>query len=416
MLLLCVICISTISYAQVVGDVSFLKGKWLEVAISDCGTYTSGANGVITTPPAPYHENNFDGSLGFTNDWSQDGWDLGVPDQCGDYVMPGSPEEGFALQYGDGPVYGNIGPYCYSYGLFTPDLPHFSGSNIYNLNAGAIRKSIWQGTNGVLGVVISQTTYYSTKKQSFVTIVDICNGGDDITDLYYARNVDPDNDQVTNGIFNTQNNVVKQYLTGGYSHVEASSTIASPCYASYVTADPRAKVSHGNFSMGEPYDMWNGLNGYIQTTGANNEDASIQVSYKIESLAHNDCECVAYSTVLLPATVPENVALSSTACATLGTLARYGEDLVAEYLENPIAFLQNEFFTYPNPSNGNFTLNMFDIENANIRIVNALGEVVYTANGVSNVSGIYLDNALPGLYFITVEHDGKTNTKSIVIE
>ncbi len=142
----------------------------------------------------------------------------------------------------------------------------------------------------------------------------------------------------------------------------------------------------------------------------------IKVSFKINSLATNTCDCVAYSTVFKSSAVNENVTLTSTACATLGTLSRYGVDLAEQYLDDSINFLQSEFFTYPNPSNGNFTLNMFDIENANVKIVNALGEIVFYASGVSNVSGIYLDNALPGLYFITVEHDGKLNTKTIVID
>ena len=71
---------------------------------------------------------------------------------------------------------------------------------------------------------------------------------------------------------------------------------------------------------------------------------------------------------------------------------------------------------YPNPSNGNFTLNLFEIENADITIVNTLGEVVYTATGASKLKGIYLGDITPGLYYITAVHDGTSVTKSIVIE
>lgn len=415
-LMLCALTITTITNAQIVSDVSYLKGKRVEVAVSDCGTYGSGADGAIMAAPVGYHDNMPDGSLSYVNDWGEDGFDVGVPTECGDYVLPGSPEEGFAIQIGDGPVYGNLQAYCYRFGMIAPGSPDFSGGNITNINGGTFRKNIWQGTNTDLGLAINQTTYYSTKKQSFVTIVDICNGGDAIADVYYARNVDPDNDQVTNGTFLTKNDVKKQYATDGYSMVAASSTVASPCYMSYVAGDSRAKASRGNFSMGDPSDMWNGVGGYIQTTGAVNADEAIQISFKIDSIGHNTCDCVAFSTVFSPSLVSESVTLSNTACATLGTLARYGEDMVGAYIDNPDHFLHNEIFAYPNPSNGNFTLNLFEIENADITIVNTLGETVYSAKGVNKLTGIYLNNITPGLYFITAVHDGTSITKSIVIE
>jgi len=408
---------ATLSNAQIVGGVSYLKGKFVEVAISDCGTYGSGAAGVTQAAPVGYNENTLDGSLSFGNDRNADGWNLGVPDQCGDYIMPGSPEDGFAVQMGAGTVYGNIQPSCYSPSLFVANAPDFTGTNTFNLNAGAIRKSIWQGTNTELGLAIAQTSYYLNKKQAILTIVDICNGGADLYEVYYARNADPDNDQLTTGDFTTKNNAVTQYAASGYSHVSAASNTGSPCYMSYVTGDARGKVSRGNFAMGEPNDMYNGLSGYVTTSGAVSADEAIQVSFKIDTIANNDCACVAYSTVLTPAGVLEQVALTNTACATLGTLARYGEDAVAAYLDDPIYFLNNEMLVYPNPSNGNFTLNLFEIEDATITVVNATGQLVYTATGVSNFAGVTLEDLTPGLYFVNAAYgDGKVITKSVVIE
>ncbi len=410
------ICTVTFSYSQIVGGVSYLKGKYVEVAISDCGTYTSGSGGVIVAAPADYHQNMLDGTLGYTVDNGKDGWDLGVPDQCGDFVMPGSPEEGWAIQIGSGTVYGNLQPFCYNPTAFIAGAPSFPGANTTNVNGGMIRKSIWQGTNTGLGLAISQTTYFLTKKQSLLTIVDICNGGDLKTDVYYARNVDPDNDQITTGSFTTINNVKKQFAADGYSHVSASSASGSPCYMSFVTGDSRGKVSQGNFAMGEPNDMYNGASGYVTSTGAVTGDIAMQVSFKMDSLDHNDCNCIAYATVFTTTGIPEQITLTNTACATLGTLARFGDDVVSQYLDDPAYFLNNEFVAYPNPSSGNFTINMFDIEHANISVVNAVGQVVYTATDASNIAGIYLENATPGIYFVTIEHDGKVNTKSVVIE
>lgn len=405
------------SQAQIVSGVSFLKGKWIELAVSDCGTYASGAEGALVLAPDGYHENMLDGTLSFTNDANADGWDTGIPDQCGDFIMPGSPEEGFAIQIGTGPINANLQGWCYNYGVGIPDAPAFSGTNVTNVNGGGIRKTLWQGTNAALGLAVAQTTYWVNSKQSYITIVDICNGGPDLYNVYYARNSDPDNDQITNGTFNTNNNAKKQFATAGYSQVIASSTVGSPCYMAYVTGDSRGKVSRGNFAMGSPNDMWNGVGGYIQTPGVVNGDQAIQISFKIDTLLNNDCGCFTYSTMLSSAGLTEQVALTNSACSTLGTLARYGNDLMEEYLTDPINFLQNEMVAYPNPSNGNFTVNLFEIEHANLTVTNAVGDVVYSANDVSKYAGVILENAPAGLYFVNAYYgDGKVITKSIVIE
>ncbi len=404
--------------AQIGGDMSFLRGKYLEIAVSDCGTYTSGANGTVEDAPLIYDANTIDGSLSFTHDVGLDGWDIGTPDQCGDFVMPGSPEEGFAVQIGDGIVYANIQPYCYDYGAFSPDAPGFAGSNTYNINTGSIRKSAWTGTTADGNMGVFQITYFPKNAQSFLTIVDICNTSDEaMTDVYYARNMDPDNDQVTNGTFLTNNNAKKQYVPNNYSLVSASSTVATACLVGYVTVDPRAKASRGNFSMGEPSDMWNGTGGYVQAAGPFTGDQAIQVSFKIPSIAAGECGCVTYATYFSNSTVNADIASTSTACETFGAGGRYGDaDLLAAYMNDPAYFVKNEFVAYPNPSNGNFTLNLFEIENANITIKNSLGQIVYTSTGESKLTGVYLDNPVAGIYYLTVEHDGTSLTKSIVIE
>lgn len=415
-LAVCTLGMSFMAQAQIVDGVSYLKGKWIQAAISDCGTYSSGSDGMIKFAPATYNENTFDGSLSFTNDVTQDGWDVGVPDQCGDYIIPGSPEEGFAIQIG-ADIYGNLQPFCYRYGVFVADAPDFVGSNTSNVNGGTIRKSVWQGTNPGLGLAVAQTTYWVNKKQSYITIVDICNGGDDMYDVYYARNADPDNDQITSGTFVTSNDVKKQVATGGFSQVVAASDIGSPCYMAYVSGDVRSKASRGNFSMGSPADMWNGVGGYVQTAGALSADAAIQISFKVDTLLSNDCECFTYSTMLSPAGVAEQVSLTNTACATLGTLARYGEDMVAEYLTDPEYFLENTMMAYPNPSNGNFTVNLFEMEDVQITVTNAVGEVVYSINQANKFVGVTLEDAPAGLYFVNAYYgEGKVITKSIVIE
>ena len=79
--------------AQIVGSEVFLQGDYVEVGMSQCGSY-----GTVNNAPSGYHPRGGGGGrLGFVADQGQDGWSVGSPDYCGDYFLPGSPEEGWAI-------------------------------------------------------------------------------------------------------------------------------------------------------------------------------------------------------------------------------------------------------------------------------------------------------------------------------
>ena len=78
--------------AQVAAGDAFLKGTYLEVGISSCGTFGT------STPPPPTGYHNNEATLGFVADASQDGWGAGSPAFCGDFFVPGTPEEGWNLK------------------------------------------------------------------------------------------------------------------------------------------------------------------------------------------------------------------------------------------------------------------------------------------------------------------------------
>ncbi len=76
---------------------------------------------------------------------------------------------------------------------------------------------------------------------------------------------------------------------------------------------------------------------------------------------------------------------------------------------------------FPNPTNGiiNVTLTSDKFENANIQVLDALGKIVYTTEGI-NISGtntvqVDLTNEPQGLYFVTVSGDGQRITKKIFV-
>ena len=88
-------------FAQLQSGEAFLQGKYVEVAINECGVY--GANGSLPTQGAQgtaYHSNSPNG-LGFIADPSLNGWGTpepgGTHNFCGDYFTRVAPEEGCTL-------------------------------------------------------------------------------------------------------------------------------------------------------------------------------------------------------------------------------------------------------------------------------------------------------------------------------
>ena len=81
-------------FAQIVGSNVFIKGTYVEAGINSCGAFGSDA-----LPPVGYHPTEGTG-VSFVADSDMDGWEIGSPLYCGDYSVPGSPVEGWAIQIG----------------------------------------------------------------------------------------------------------------------------------------------------------------------------------------------------------------------------------------------------------------------------------------------------------------------------
>ena len=73
------------------------------------------------------------------------------------------------------------------------------------------------------------------------------------------------------------------------------------------------------------------------------------------------------------------------------------------------------FFIFPNPSNGNFTISCPD-KNAEIKVYNILGEIIYTQELKSDKSEINISNQAKGIYFYQIMNDDKVvgNGKLVV--
>lgn len=286
--------------AQLVGGTAFLQGCYIELAISECGVYGSVEPVPDTGPYGEYHANVFVG-LGFVADHEEDGWGThtgaGQPNFCGDYFTPGTPEEGWAIQHVSD-VWANHMVPCEGYGDFVP--ADIEGEIVDYGELGGFKTATWEGEiDEDINVTVQQKTIFPDGALYFLTSVTLCNEGpDDITDLYYMRNVDPDQDQPNCGTFSTINTVVSQPpLTGDTAFVQSIGASCG-CYLGMGAIDSRARVSYGLFFTDDatPEDSWNGTGGYFNT-GTQTNDIGNQISFKVDIPA-GECTEIKYAHVL----------------------------------------------------------------------------------------------------------------------
>ena len=264
---------------QLISGEAFMQGTYLEVGVAACGTF-----GTQNTAPAGYHANAAGGALGFVADVGQDGWTIpaSLP-YCGDYFLPGSPEEGFGVEQ-NGITQGNFGR-CGEFNI--------PGSVTSYTNSGGNHTTVWQGNDR--GIEIINTTKFPETARYFVTEVNMTNTtGATINNVYYFRNVDPDNEQPWTGSFQTDNTVVSN--GGGTSLVTAVGQTGA-CYLGLGAKDSRARVSWGGFFVRDGSDVWDGTGG-LTGAGTTSCDCAISISFNLGNLAPGESVCFSYAYIL----------------------------------------------------------------------------------------------------------------------
>ncbi len=303
---------SSISFGQIVGSNCFLQGCYIEIGLSSCGVY-----GTSTLPPAggglfgPYHP-NVGSYFGFVADHQKDGWAVGTPNYCGDYFVPGSPVEGWQIQSGV-TVYTNT-----DVGCWTNNIP---GSITGYSDTGGYKSATWEGSIAAINLEVTQRTVFPDGALFFLTTVTLCNtGGTDLYNLYYKRNVDPDQDQPWSGDFTTINTVISNPPIGGDTALVTAEGLTFGCFLGIGAIDPRARATYGNFGTadGTPQSSWSGLSGY-NLSGTMTSDIAIQITFKIDTLAAGECTTINFAHVLDPSDLDE--ALQATLLGSIGVTA-----------------------------------------------------------------------------------------------
>lgn len=180
----------------------FLKSNLVELGIHDAFSF-----GTASTQPVGFH-GNVGGRLGFVADYDRNGWGVGSPPYAGDFFLPGSPEEGWGIEWTD------------ASGI-EHSFNNFGRNNVFNIpmtsltntSTGGTQQAVWIGTasSGSDKVKLVQTVTFNPGELFFTINVVMTNIGTTILNsLEYMRNVDPDQEAPWSGGYSTTNGVVYQ--------------------------------------------------------------------------------------------------------------------------------------------------------------------------------------------------------------
>ena len=288
--------------AQMVGDNIFFPGKYLEV-----GMAPNGSLGSTRQPPTGYYARaptfglwdpalgasaTVSNALAMVYDDGHDGWTVGSPAYFGDYTLPGDPYEGWGVQingthseahfeYYEGTTTG------YNGGTLT-------GNTVSYTTTGAHIIGLWKGSAASGQLQITQTTQVDTTASWVLFNVTMVNtGSTTLSNVYYLRECDPDNDSYTGGSPTTVNAI--NFTGGDYANrveVTATGTHYTDQTLSLLTKDCRAiSYIQPSWPMSTSTDMstlYAGTSSGITYSGTNTGDYAIGIVWNMGSIAAGD--------------------------------------------------------------------------------------------------------------------------------
>ncbi len=225
--------------------------------LTEIGLNARGAFGTTNGAPDPYHPRpelmSTARNLGFVADPDRSDWTT----YRGDYFYPGTPEEGWGLSFGsaaDGISRNNntagaqeipgeiVEATCVPSGLCGPR----GGARI-----------VWRGTD-LSGLIVEQEAIVLHEGLFILINVAITNPDEEpVSNVYYIRNVDPDNNQPVHSEFTTRNTIVSQFPPLGTGTQALVTALQSPAlspmmmeetFLALASRSPSAVVSRGGFS------------------------------------------------------------------------------------------------------------------------------------------------------------------------
>ena len=243
-------------FAQLSGGNVFLQGNFVEIGIAQNGSWGAGP------VPAGYHPRSdaFGGTsnLNVVYDYGHDGWTTGTPAYFGDYIFPGTPFEGWAMQANGArsDAFYSMFPSGVSFGNAMPAVSSLTGSNTaYNVVPGiatcgypvppSAATGVWTGntTGSSGGLNIVQTTSVDADA-SWVNITTVFRNTTSaaIPGVYYWRTCDPDDDVTYSGNYTTENHISYQNDADHRVFVGSHGLTNTNAFLGIGTKDCRAKA------------------------------------------------------------------------------------------------------------------------------------------------------------------------------
>lgn len=259
------------TFGQIEGGNAYLIGDYINIAFDD----TLGKEG--TAPGAGFHNRTVGGinRCGLVADPYYSDWDSLSFD--GDFYIPGSPENGWGIEI-DTINYGN------NHNIY--QIPRDPLHPISHSVDGDCITVEWQGS--VEGVVINIKYHLQKTALYYTTEVTLYNTtDDDLTDVYYYRNFDPDNNANISAEYFTTNTIESQgSLTCNKALVSATNGNPHDSYIGLGAIGENFRVTHGGFFNRYGSDIWNGEGGLENTLGVSETaDKAISLAYKTDIAA-----------------------------------------------------------------------------------------------------------------------------------
>ena len=371
--------------SQIVGTDAFLKGNYVEIGIKGNGGY----EGATTTAPTGMHFRGSSTIKGFMANPQMDGW----VNYDGDYFTPGAPENGWGLKI--------AGISKSSNALFVVGVANILVGNITGwTHTGTVTKTDWLGLDTVTGIKVNINYSLGDNDLFYVTTVTITNTSSlTINNIYYYRNLDPDNNQSLPGgslSFITDQTLVSQYgsCVGCYAQVSSTQSLPWLSYFSFLATDTIFKAGFGGFSNRDGENMYNGT-GFTQTVGSTHSyDEAIYLAYKIVSLPTGTTRVFRFASIFKSSAVlaAQNALLSS-----IPTVV------------NEMKSVNNVILIYPNPISDNATVTLnssVSLSNAEFQIYDVIGKLIKSTPVNSHEFTFEKGNLSSGLYFYKLINNG----------
>lgn len=263
-----------ISYGQIVDGNGYIIGDRVEIAIHG----NAGHEGTLDWPGHHSRGGSPEIPFGFVANPLGDGW----VNYDGDFFTAGTAENGFGIEI-NGSNYGNNGWNSVTSTPFLAQIPTAPGGTITHTIEDDCITIEWEGL--IAGVTINVKYHLISSDLFYTTEVTLTNGtGSNLNDLYYYRNVDPDNNQALTGVFETTNTIVSQPSPDCIKAlVSAEQSSPLPSYIGLGGLGEQFRVTHGGFSNRSGSDIWNAAGGLTGTLGAvDTDDKSISLAYKTD--------------------------------------------------------------------------------------------------------------------------------------